>query len=93
MAFVGKGKETRPKRGALPTRQPLARLAPVFDPAALRFLADVMGEDRVMLGSDYPFPLGEELVGELIRTADGFSDEARSKLLGGNALRFLDIEA
>ena len=28
----------------------------VFDPTALRFLADVMGEDRVMLGSDYPFP-------------------------------------
>ncbi len=63
----------------------------VFDGPALRFLADVMGEDRVMLGSDYPFPLGEEFVGELIRTADGFSDSARSKLLGGNAQTFLDI--
>jgi len=63
----------------------------VFDGAALRFLADVMGEDRVMLGSDYPFPLGEEFVGELIRTAEGFSDSARSKLLGGNAQTFLNI--
>jgi aminocarboxymuconate-semialdehyde decarboxylase len=63
----------------------------VFDGAALRFLADVMGEDRVMLGSDYPFPLGEEFVGELIRTAEGFSDSARSKLLGGNAQQFLNI--
>jgi len=63
----------------------------VFDATALRFLADVMGEDRVMLGSDYPFPLGEEVVGELIRTAAGFSDTAKSKLLGGNAQRFLGI--
>jgi aminocarboxymuconate-semialdehyde decarboxylase len=57
----------------------------------LRFLADVMGEDRVMLGSDYPFPLGEEIVGELIRTAPGFSAAAKAQLLGGNAERFLGI--
>jgi aminocarboxymuconate-semialdehyde decarboxylase len=63
----------------------------VFDGGALRFLADVMGEDRVMLGSDYPFPLGEEFVGDLIRNAEGFSDSARSKLLGGNAQQFLNI--
>jgi len=63
----------------------------VFDATALRFLADVMGEDRVMLGSDYPFPLGEEVVGELIRTAAGFSDAAKGKLLGDNAQRFLGI--
>jgi len=63
----------------------------VFDAAALRFLADVMGEDRVMLGSDYPFPLGEAIVGELIRTAPRFDAAARAKLLGGNAQRFLAI--
>jgi len=63
----------------------------VFDAAALRFLADVMGEDRVVLGSDYPFPLGEKFVGELIRTAPGFSDLARAKLLGGNAHTFLRL--
>ncbi|MDH3336602.1 MAG: amidohydrolase [Gammaproteobacteria bacterium] len=65
----------------------------VFDPTALRFLADVMGEDRVMLGSDYPFPLGEEFVGELIRNAAGFDDAAKARLLGGNALEFLNIPA
>ena len=30
----------------------------VFDPAALRLLVDVLGEDQVLLGSDYPYPLG-----------------------------------
>ena len=45
-----------------------------------------------MLGSDYPFPLGEEFVGKLIRSADGFDDATREKLLGGNAVGFLGLE-
>ncbi|MEP6702935.1 MAG: amidohydrolase family protein, partial [Betaproteobacteria bacterium] len=39
----------------------------VFDPRALRLLIEVMGEERVMLGSDSPFPLGELQVGNLVR--------------------------
>jgi tryptophan 2,3-dioxygenase len=50
-----------------------------------------MGADRVMLGSDYPFPLGEERVGSLIRQSN-LSLEVKAKLLGGNAARFLGIE-
>ena len=30
----------------------------LFDPRALRFLCDVAGADKVVLGSDYPFPIG-----------------------------------
>ena len=63
----------------------------VFDAAALRLLVDVCGEDKVMLGSDYPFPLGEENIGELIRNADGFDDATRGNLLGGNAKGFLGL--
>jgi tryptophan 2,3-dioxygenase len=52
-----------------------------------------MGEDRVLLGSDYPYPLGEERIGELIRKSD-LSAAAKAGLLGGNAVRFLgDIMA
>lgn len=65
----------------------------VFDAAALRLLVEVCGEDKVMLGSDYPFPLGEEFVGELIRNGDGLDDEVRSKLLGGNAVTYLGLDA
>ena len=39
----------------------------IFDQRSLKLLVDVMGEDRVMLGSDYPYPLGEEHIGALIR--------------------------
>lgn len=39
---------------------------------------DVMGPQRVMLGSDYPFPLGEDDIGALIRSA-GFDDVVRDQ--------------
>ena len=31
----------------------------LFEPLALRFLCDVVGADKVMLGSDYPFGIGD----------------------------------
>jgi aminocarboxymuconate-semialdehyde decarboxylase len=65
----------------------------VFDGRALRLLVEVMGEERVMLGSDYPFPLGEQRVGALIRDLPGLGADARRKLLAGNAQRFLGLAA
>ncbi len=63
----------------------------VFDARALRLLIEVMGEERVMLGSDYPFPLGEQRIGALIRDLQGLGTDARAKLLAGNAKRFLGL--
>lgn len=48
-----------------------------------------MGEDRVLLGSDYPYPLGERPVGQVVRKADFLTPDQREKLLSRNALRFL----
>jgi aminocarboxymuconate-semialdehyde decarboxylase len=64
----------------------------VFEQKALQLLAQTMGADRIMLGSDYPFPLGEERVGWLIRQSH-LSPQAKAKLLGGNATQFLGIHA
>ena len=64
----------------------------VHDARALRYLIDVMGTQRICLGSDYPFPLGEEHPGRLIETLPGLSDAARDRLLAGSALEFLGIE-
>jgi aminocarboxymuconate-semialdehyde decarboxylase len=61
----------------------------VFEPAALRLLVDVCGEDQVVLGSDYPYPLGERPAGQVVRKADFLTDAQRAKLLSANALRFL----
>ncbi len=60
----------------------------VFDDRTLQFLVEIMGQDRVLLGSDYPFPLGEERVGALIR-GSLLSPSVKSKLLGMNAEKWL----
>jgi aminocarboxymuconate-semialdehyde decarboxylase len=62
----------------------------VFTEAALRVLLDAHGADRVVLGSDYPYPLGERPAGRVIRDAS-LSDSERTALLGGNAARFLGL--
>jgi aminocarboxymuconate-semialdehyde decarboxylase len=64
----------------------------VFDSRALRYLVETMGPDRVMLGSDYPFPLGEHRVGALIQGSE-LAPVTKSRLLGENAVEFLDLSA
>ena len=77
----------------LPPSQYLTRFtvdSAVFDERALQFLVGTMGADRVMLGSDYPFPLGEHRVGELIRSS-ALVPQEKARLLGGNAAQFLGL--
>ncbi len=79
----------------LPPRQYLQRFlvdSAVFDARALEFLVGTMGAERVMLGSDYPFPLGEHRVGSLIRESSLTALE-KSRLLGGNAVSFLALDS
>lgn len=64
----------------------------VHDPNALRYLLDLVGADSVALGSDYPFPLGEEVPGALIESMDDLSDATRERLLAGTALEFLRLD-
>lgn len=63
----------------------------VFSGDALRLLRAVMGSDRIMLGSDYPFPLGEVEPGSLIANADFLDDAERHAMLASNAAAFFDI--
>jgi aminocarboxymuconate-semialdehyde decarboxylase len=67
--------------------------AAVFSNDALGLLVKTMGEDRVMLGSDYPFPLGEQQVGALIRGDRSLPARLRAKLLHANAAAFLGLPA
>jgi aminocarboxymuconate-semialdehyde decarboxylase len=63
----------------------------VHDKNALQFIVDVMGENKICLGTDYPFPLGEHHPGELIESMN-FKKDVKEKLLYKNALEWLGLE-
>ncbi|MEU6015882.1 amidohydrolase family protein [Streptomyces sp. NPDC047515] len=63
----------------------------VFDDRALRLLVDTVGADRVMVGSDYPYPLGERPAGEVVRTSAFLDARSRELITHGNAERFLGL--
>lgn len=64
----------------------------VHDADALKLLVKLFGAQRVALGSDYPFPLGETRPGELIETLDGLSADDKAQLLSGTAREFLGLD-
>ena len=63
----------------------------VHDKEMLDYVVNLIGENRVCLGTDYPFPLGELEPGKLIHSMS-FSDKKKAKLLGENAMDWLNIE-
>ena len=62
----------------------------IHDASFLKFVIDLIGEDKVMIGSDYPFPLGEDVPGEII-TELKVSKAVKDKLNYKNALEWLGI--
>jgi len=69
----------------------------VHDNAALELLLEVMGEDKVMLGTDYPFPLGEVKIvdtwpGKVVEESK-YSQRIKEKLFWDNAMDFLNLDS
>jgi aminocarboxymuconate-semialdehyde decarboxylase len=49
-----------------------------------------MGRENICMGSDYPFPLGEQHPGKLIESMN-YTQELKDKLLFKNAQQWLGI--
>src|SRR5207244_3727748 len=62
----------------------------VHDADALKMLIKLFGAERVALGSDYPFPLGETKPGRLVESMK-LSAKDRAQLLSGTAREFLGL--
>ena len=60
----------------------------VHDENALHYLLNLMGSDKVCMGSDYPFPLGEHHPGKLIEDAN-LANDIKEKLLWKNGMEWL----
>lgn len=61
----------------------------VFRPDAIAYLAGVVGADRIMLGTDSPYDMGEKDPVGLVKAVPGLSDSAKADILGGTAARLL----
>ena len=60
----------------------------VHDEVSFDVLLKTVGADKICVGSDYPFPLGEQRPGELVESMD-MSVETKQKIMFENAMDFL----
>ncbi len=60
-------------------------------PASLRYLIDLVGADRVMIGSDYCFDMGYERPVEVVTRLAALSRADQDRILGGTAAGLLKI--
>ena len=64
----------------------------VFEADQLGFLIDKYGPDHILLGTDYPYDMGETDPLGLLNKVSGLSPDDLDLIVGGNAARLLGIE-
>ena len=62
----------------------------VYDASTIRFIRDMAGADRILMGTDEPFAIAEQQPVKLIETC-GFDAADRQAILGGTAARLFTI--
>lgn len=63
----------------------------VHEPAMLDYIVNLVGANRVSMGTDYPFPLGELNPGAMIKQMP-YDDAKKETLLSGSALEWLGMK-
>lgn len=61
------------------------------DPRLLRYILEMVGDQKVTLGSDYPFPLGDLEIGAFIEDM-GLSEESKARIYHQNTLDWLKLD-
>lgn len=61
-------------------------------PAGLLFLTQMVGSDRVLLGSDYPTDMADRNPVATVGNLAQISEQDKQKMWGGNAARLLKME-
>ena len=64
----------------------------VFDPQELGYLVQRYGAEKILLGTDFPFDMGEDDPVGLVLAVPGLSEQQRAGICGLNAARLLGIE-
>jgi len=63
----------------------------VHDAELMRYMLKLMGANSIALGSDYPFPLGEDVPGAMIESMQ-LEQSVSARLLHGTALEWLSLD-
>lgn len=63
----------------------------VFEPGQLAYLIDKYGADHVLLGTDYPYDMGDEDPLALIGSTQNLKQDQIDLIAGGNAARLLGL--
>ena len=56
----------------------------LHEPDAIRYLIDLAGVDRILLGTDYPFEMGDPDPIDTIDAIPGLTGTERNAILSGN---------
>ena len=64
----------------------------VFEPDQLSFLIEKYGADHILLGTDYPYDMGENKPLDLISGVKGLNHDQHAAVCGLNAARLLKLE-
>ena len=91
------GYEVRPEGKAV-IRKPPSNYVPLFYcdtithfAPALEYLISSMGADHVIMGTDYPYDMGDATPVTTVKSLKNVSDEDKEKILGGNARRIFKL--
>jgi len=63
----------------------------VFEPDQLEYLIKKYGADHILLGTDYPYDMGEDDPVGLVNRVEGLTEHDCSAICGGNAAKLLNI--
>ncbi|HEY0336671.1 MAG TPA: amidohydrolase family protein, partial [Burkholderiales bacterium] len=61
----------------------------IHDTRALRYLIDLVGADRIAIGTDSPFDMGEEEPLTMIASVKGLTEQEREQIFGRTAMALL----
>ena len=96
-ARMDHGWKMRPDAQTIIKKKPLSYLKKfyfdtiTFDTKLLDSLIDRYGAKHVLLGSDYPYDMGDDNPVKLVQSVEGLSDKEQNLIMGGNAARLLKI--
>ncbi len=93
------GYQVRPECQENVRKSPLAFLKNFYfdiithNPDALRYLISLAGSDHVLLGSDYPYDMGDPDPVQTVSKLSGITAKDRKKILGENAVALFGLKA